>query len=92
MNVGVNMNTKEELVLLMVQKLKSCPNGTETTVCDLLNMVTGSENLGFNIDDFFELDEMFRKKALASGLILDSMKHDFNPGLPFDRSFVLRRI
>lgn len=86
------MNKKEELVLLMVNKLSGFPNGTETTVCDLLNMVTNGEDFEFSIDDFFELDEKFRKSALAAGLILDSMKHDFNPGLPFDRSFVLRRI
>jgi len=86
------MDKKDQLVLQMVQKLSGCPDGTETTVCDLLYEVTNGEDLGFSIDDYFELDEKFRKKALSLGMILDSMKHDFNPGLPFDRSFVLRRI
>lgn len=86
------MENKEILVDLMVDRLSSLPNGTETSVCNLLSEVTDGKNLELQIEDFFEIDENFRKKAIGSGLLLDSMKHDFNPGLPFDRSFVLRRI
>lgn len=86
------MDKKEEIVLLMVNELAKCPNGTETSVSELLNIVTSGETVGFSIEDFFDIDAMFRKKAISKGMVLDSMKHDFNPGLPFDRSFVLRRI
>lgn len=86
------MEKKEEIALLMVNELAKCPNGTETSVSELLDKVVSGENPEFSIEDIFDIDAMFRKKAISRGLMLDSMKHDFNPGLPLDRSFVLRRI
>jgi len=86
------MDKKDEIVLLMVNELAKCSTGAETSVSELLNRVTDGEQLDFSIEDFFDIDSMFRKKAISKGFILDSMKHDFNPGLPFDRSFVVRRI
>ena len=38
------------------------------------------------------IDELFRKKALENGFILDSMKHDFSPMFSLDRSFIVRKI
>lgn len=86
------MNGVQSIVRLMIQKLKTMPNGTESAVSDMLYDVLSVEDGELSIEELFEIDSLFRKKAIEDGIVLDSMKHDFNPGLPLDRSFVVRRI
>ena len=86
------MNNVQSIVRLMIQKLKTMPNGSESTVSDMLYEVLRAEDGELSIEELFEIDSLFRRKAIDEGIVLDSMKHDFNPGLPLDRSFVVRRI
>ena len=86
------MDKKDAIVRLMIGALKKLPEGTETTVSDILNQVLTPDDTDLTMDDFFEINEDFRRKALQEGFILDSMKHNFNPGLVIDRSFVIRKI
>lgn len=86
------MLTVQRLVDLIVRKLEALPEKSEYTTCDLINMVCSPKEVDLTIDDLFLIDEEMRKKALSKGIILDSMKNDQNPGLPFDTGFVIRRI
>lgn len=86
------MYNKDELVQLMVRKLERKPAGYETTVCDIINEILSPEEFDFTIEDLFEIDSKFRSEVIKQGMLLDSMKHDLNPGLPFDMSFVLRKV
>lgn len=85
------MDKNQQIVRLMIQELEKMQNGTETSVTDLLNSLIDESN-DMTLDDFFAIDELFRKKALESGFILDSMKHDFSPMFSLDRSFIVRKI
>lgn len=86
------MDNVQSIVRLMIQKLNTMPNGSESTVSDMLYEVLQVGAAELSLDELFEIDSLFRQKAIESGIVLDSMKHDFNPGLPLDRSFVVRRI
>lgn len=85
------MIDKQELVALMVQELCNYDKRTEISVCELIDLICGSKNSKFSVEELFEIDAMFRKKSLEAGYFLDSMKYDINPGLPFDTRFVVRR-
>ena len=80
------------LANIMVKRLDTFTVKDEITTCDLLNMVYGSDEVDLSIDDLFELDQLFRVKALENGYVLDSMKNDEKYGLPFDTGFVVRRL
>lgn len=86
------MLTIPRLVSLIIRKLETLPEKTELTTCDLINMVCSPGEIELTIDDLFTIDETMRSQAIEKGIILDGMKNDQNPGLPFDTSFVVRRI
>lgn len=86
------MLTIQRLVNLLIRKLETLPEKIEYTTCDVINMVCSPEELELTIDDLFMIDETMRARAIEKGIILDSMKNDQNPGLPFDTGFVIRRI
>ena len=85
------MISKDELTYLMVKRLSEYDKRTEITVCDLINCICQPHEIDFSIDELFEIDALFRQKAMKEGYFLDSMKYDLNPGLPFDTGFVVRR-
>ena len=92
------MYTVEELVDELVGKLEELQDGTEASTSDLIFVVCGTNgdegSAGdLTLDDLFYVDEQLRKRAIQSGIYLDTSRFEgLNASLPFDQRYVVRRM
>ena len=93
------MLSVNELVERLVDKLKSLPDGTETSTSDMINMVCEfngdpmTREVDLSLDDLFLVDEQLRRNAIKNGIYLDTTKSVLqNMSLPFDQKYEIRRL
>lgn len=87
------MGAYTSTIVSMISYLGRLSN-TEMTTTELLSIVNNGYGVSYSIDELFEINDLFKKKAMERGYIFDSMKYD-NSGvyrLPFDIPWICRRI
>ena len=93
------MFTVDELIDRLILKLKSLPEGTETSTSDLIYMVCDfkgdpmNREIDLSLDDLFDIDEKLRRMAIKNGLYLDCSKDsEHRMSLPFDQKYEIRKL
>lgn len=85
------MGAYTSTIVSMISYLAKLSN-KEMTTTELLSIVNNGYNQSYSIDELFEIHDLFKKKAMERGYVLDSMKFDNSVAyrLPFDIPWVCR--